>query len=60
MADMKRKKAKKVKEGYSLAEMRVLTDRMIDQSMDRLRKRLRAVWKKQAVADRRVRHGVIV
>lgn len=60
MIIMARRKAKRVKEGYTLAEMRVLTDRMIDESMNRLRKRLRAAWKKQEAVDRRVRHGVIV
>ena len=54
---MKRKKAK-ITEGYSLAEMRVITDRMIDESVDRLRKRLRAAWKKAGA--RNVRHGATV
>ena len=38
---------KRAKEGYTLAEMRVLTDRMIDDSVERLRKSLRAAWKKR-------------
>ncbi|MDO8522321.1 MAG: hypothetical protein Q7S08_03475 [bacterium] len=54
---MKRKKTK-MTEGYSLAEMRVITNRMIDESVDRLRKRLRVAWKKTGA--RNVRHGATV
>lgn len=57
---MKKKKIQKEKEGYTLAEMRALTDRMIDESMDRLRMRLRAAWKKQTVDKRRAPHEITV
>jgi len=54
---MKRKK-KGATEGYSVSEMRVLTNRMIDESVERLRRRLRAAWKKAGA--RNVRHGAAV
>lgn len=38
------------KEGYSLEEVKVLTDKMIDKSVERLRKRLRTVRKKREYA----------
>jgi len=62
MADMVRKKAQKVKEGYSLEEMRVLTRKMIDESVERLRKQLRADRLKQKREGRvsHIRHGVAV
>ena len=40
----------KRKEGYSLEEVRVLTDKMIDKSVERLRKRLRAARKSKKYA----------
>ena len=55
---MKRKGAK-IMEGYAPDEMRVLTNRMIDDSVERLRKRLRVAWKKQS-GVRDVRHGATV
>jgi len=51
---------KKILEGYTIAEMRLLTDRMIDESAERLRKRLREAWKKQASLERRKPHGIAV
>jgi len=57
---MKRKQAVQRKEGYTLAEMREITNQMIDESAERLRKRLRAAWKKQAEQERRIRHEAAV
>ena len=59
---MKKKKAQKKKEGYSLAEMRVLTRKMIDETVVRLRKQLRADRLKQKREGRvsNIRHGVAV
>jgi len=51
---------KRAKEGYTIAEMRALTDKMIDESTERLRKRLREAWKKRAAKDRRTHHGIAV
>jgi len=51
---------KRVKEGYTIAEMRLLTDKMIDESAERLRKRLREAWRKRAAEERRTRHGIAV
>jgi len=55
---MKRKK--KIKEGYSLQEARALTNQYIDESMERLRIRLREAWKKQAAEEKKIRHGITV
>jgi len=55
---MKRRGKANVKEGYSLEEARALTKQYIDQSMERLRIRLRAAWKKQAAENRKIRHGI--
>jgi len=51
---------KRTKKGYTIAEMRMLTDRMVDEATDRLRKRLREAWKKRAIIERRMRHGIAV
>jgi len=59
LAGMKRKKAK-IAEGYTLSEMRELTNRMVDESAERLRRRLRAAWKRQTKQRARIRHGVAV
>ena len=56
LLDMKKKK--KIKERYTLAEARALTDQYIDESMERLRIRLRAAWKKQAAEKKKIRHGI--
>lgn len=48
------------KEGYTLAEMRSQTAEIIEESVARLRARLRAVWKKQEAVGRRTRHGATV
>lgn len=59
---MKKKKAQEKKEGYSLDEMRVRTKKMIDESVERLRKQLRADRLKQKREGRvsHIRHGVAV
>ena len=57
---MKKRKKVTKEEGYTIAEMRVLTDRMIDESVERLRKRLREAWKKRAEQDRKMRHETVV
>lgn len=54
------KRGKKIKEGYSLEEARVLTNQYIDESMERLRIRLREAWKKQAAEEKKIRHGVAI
>ena len=59
MSRMRSRKATK-KEGYSLKEVRILTDKYIDEMAERLRKNLREAWKKQATAKRRSRHGITV
>ena len=55
---MARKKVQKTKDGYSLEEARVLTDKFIDESMERLRLRLREAWRKQAAQEKKSRHGI--
>ena len=61
MGGMKKKvQVKREKEGYTLEEMRVLTDRMIDDMVDRLRVRLRSAWKKREEERKRSRHGITV
>ena len=51
----------KKKEGYSLAETRVIMNEAIEQSAVRLRRRLRDAWKKQrAHAEQRGRYGITV
>lgn len=57
---MKKKKVAKRKEGYTTTEMREITHRMIDESAERLRLRLRVAWKKQASEEKMIRHGVAV
>jgi len=59
---MKKKQSKKKQEGYSIEEMRVLTRKMIDESVERLRKQLRADRLKQKREGRvsHIRHGVAV
>ena len=47
---MKEQKAKK--EGYSMAEERLMTHRLIDGSVERLRMRLRAAWAQRATQER--------
>ena len=56
------KVGKEIQEGYSSEEMRAITRQMIDESMGRLRKRLRVEWKKQESIGRvsHVRHGATV
>ena len=51
-------KKKKIKEGYSLEEVRILTDKYIDEMAERLRKRLRAARKTRVAERRHIRHGV--
>jgi len=41
--------AKKQLDGYSFEEALKLVEKMVDESAERLRMRLRAEWKKQAV-----------
>ena len=62
MIRMKKKKVQGKKEGYSLEEMRVLTRKMIDESVERLRKQLRADRLKRGREGRvsHIRHGVAV
>ncbi len=60
MGRMAKKKVPKGKESYSLEEVRILTDKYIDEAADRLRIRLREAWKKQAATERRTRHGITV
>ena len=55
-----KKKMQKHKEGYSLEEVRMLTDKYIDEMAERLRKGLRQARKEQAVAGKRSRQGVTV
>jgi hypothetical protein len=55
---MKKKKALERKEGYTLDEARALTNQYIDESMERLRMRLREAWKKQATEEKKIRHGI--
>ena len=55
---MKKKRVVKRKEGYTLEEARALTNRYIDESMERLRMRLREAWKKQAAEEKKIRHGI--
>ena len=50
----------RAKEGYTITEMRVMTDEMIDEATDRLRKRLKEAWRKRAAGERRARHGIAV
>jgi hypothetical protein len=54
---MKKTRAK-IKEGYTLEEARALTNKYIDESMERLRVRLREAWKKQAAEEKKIRHGI--
>ena len=49
---MKKNKTLKAKEGYSLAEVRQMTDRLIDESTERLRMRLRAAWAERAMKEK--------
>jgi hypothetical protein len=58
----KKVKAKEKREGYSLAEMRMLTRKMIDESVERLRRQLRSDRLKQKREGRvsHIRHGVAV
>ena len=64
MHTMKKKKVlKKIdreKEGYTIQEMRILTNKYIDEMVERLRKRLREVRKEKAAQRRRVRHEITV
>jgi hypothetical protein len=41
-------KRQKIKTEYSMAEMRSMTDRLITESAERLRARLRAAWAERA------------
>jgi len=47
---MKEQKAKK--EGYSMAEMRSMTNRLIGESAERLRTRLRTAWAQRATQEK--------
>ena len=49
---MQKKTAHKKKEGYSLEEVRQMTDRLIDESTERLRTRLRAAWAERAMKEK--------
>ena len=62
MMSMAKKRQKTThKEGYTLAEMRNMTRRLIDESVERLRKQIRADQKKKQVSRvRNIRHGVTV
>ena len=60
MTRMKRKKAQKVKEGYSSEELRVHMHAYIKASAERLRKDLREAWKKRASERRNSRYGIAV
>ncbi len=55
---MKKRHLTKQKEGYTLDEARALTNQYIDESMVRLRLRLREAWKKQAAEEKKIRHGI--
>ena len=57
MAEVRKRK---VREGYTTDEMRVITDRMLKDSVEHLRVRLRAAWKKRDELERRLRHGTAV
>ncbi|MFZ2555608.1 MAG: hypothetical protein WAX57_02105 [Minisyncoccia bacterium] len=57
---MARKKTSKVEEGYTPEEARALMHKYIEESMERLRERLRDAWKAQAAKERRIRHGLTV
>ena len=53
-------KSKKVQVGYSITDTRTIVDAAIDQSVERLRRRLRTAWKKQAGQKQRGQYGVTV
>ncbi len=57
---MKKKKAREKKEGYSLAEVRIITDTFIDDMAEKLRVRLRGARKARVAVRKRIRHGVAV
>ena len=57
---MKKKQGAVKKEGYTLDEVRTLTDKFIDASAERLRNRLREAWKKQDTIRKSSRYGVTV
>lgn len=57
MARKKKQKINREKEGYSPEEFSAAVDEMIEKSAERLRKQLRAAWKKNAAKRR---HGIAV
>ena len=58
----KKKQRATQKEGYTLEEMRIMTRKLIDESVERLRKEIRAdqLKKKQGGRVSPVRHGITV
>lgn len=46
--------------GHTLAETRAILDKAIDESAERLRRRLRTAWKRQAVAKHQGRYEAVV
>jgi len=57
---MRKKKVMEKSDEYSSEEMRSIMHSYIESSAERLRRRLREAWKKQATVKRRIPHEVAV